>query len=287
VVALETKVRWFEEGADNFARAAIGTPFEVSLSDDRRYMCPLCRLLFSREALVTKILTGEHVPPDFFGGRELVLTCTPCNNDDGSDLDARAEELERMVAVLRGSPSAVARIKVHIGENILRGSIENQKLTLPKKINSPDAIKAVAGNWDGGQWGFDKRKDADAGARCSWIRAGYLVLFAALGYRVVLDPAFDSVRAQIDRWKESIIGQVFAEEADGTPDSFRLVARMKETTLGEFWMVQFGRLRLIYPDFGDVTFYDRVAQVDPARRPEGLVLGWPHEPFRPLGEVID
>lgn len=275
----EKKLVWFNAGADDLAHSVIGTPFEGAVPGEAKYMCPLCRSLFTREAVASKLLTAEHVPPGSLGGRELVLTCKKCNNDDGSDLDARARELETMVAILRGTSTDPASIKVHIGSTTLRGNIVGQTLKLPKKINSPDAIKEiVGGQWKTAQWQFDKRKDADNGGRCSWIRAGYLVLFAAFGYRVVLDSAFDIVRQQIDDWRNQIVGSVFAEEADDAPESRRLVARMSEPSLGEHWMVQFGRLRLIYPDFGDLNLYDRVAGLDPSTRSNGLVLGWPPNP---------
>jgi hypothetical protein len=250
-------------------------------------MCPLCRELSSLEAVASKELTAEHVPPGALGGRELVLTCRECNNDHGSDLDARARELETMVAIMRGTSADPARVKVHLDGTTLRGNILGHTLTVPKKVNSPGAIKQLlGGRGEAAQWEFDKRKDADAGARCSWLRSGYLVLFAAFGYRVAFDPAFDIVRKQLGDWRTQIVGHAFAPEEDGAPESRRFLARMSEPTLGEYWMIQFGQLRLIFPGFGDLSFYHRVALVDPSTRSEGEVLGWPHEPFQPLGECV-
>src|SRR5439155_25942538 len=58
------------------------------------YACPLCRAVFSLTDLEAKVLTREHVPPASIGGREMVLTCRPCNNRAGSTFDAHLERAE-------------------------------------------------------------------------------------------------------------------------------------------------------------------------------------------------
>src|SRR5580704_16833636 len=83
------KRRWFELGAESFARVRPG------LYDDLIYPCPICLGRFTIEALAQNQLSAEHVPPESLGGRELLLTCRNCNNSSGQN-PMRTPRLKRM-----------------------------------------------------------------------------------------------------------------------------------------------------------------------------------------------
>lgn len=46
--------------------------------------------LFPRAAVAAGLLTAEHVPPESFGRKELLLTCARCNHTAGAHLDSQA-----------------------------------------------------------------------------------------------------------------------------------------------------------------------------------------------------
>src|SRR5687767_9284936 len=58
------------------------------------YACPECFVLFTESSVTDRSLpheeqlTADHVPPESVGGKELLLTCAPCNNRAGTRLDA-------------------------------------------------------------------------------------------------------------------------------------------------------------------------------------------------------
>src|SRR4051812_13941051 len=53
-----------------------------------RFLCPICRLLFTRKSLTDENgLTLEHCIPEALGGQVYTLTCKSCNNGSGSKLD--------------------------------------------------------------------------------------------------------------------------------------------------------------------------------------------------------
>lgn len=92
-----TKVeRWFDRGADSFARLAPKAPARI-------YVCPLCGNGYSREAIAEKVITIEHVPPEALGGKPLCLTCRDCNNNAGRGVDAHMHRRETVWAMMRGT----------------------------------------------------------------------------------------------------------------------------------------------------------------------------------------
>src|SRR5437899_1275830 len=62
------------------------------------FVCPLCLRSFTREALdgPTPRLSIAHVVPKKMGGRLCTLTCTECNNNSGTRIEA--DLFERFLA---------------------------------------------------------------------------------------------------------------------------------------------------------------------------------------------
>jgi 5-methylcytosine-specific restriction endonuclease McrA len=52
------------------------------------FVCPLCLREFTIEATGGDRLSVEHVIPSALGGKVETLTCTECNNAQGSTLDS-------------------------------------------------------------------------------------------------------------------------------------------------------------------------------------------------------
>ena len=117
-VSPETKCRWFDQGvaalAQRFPDAIAGLDPDLQA----RYACPQCAEcdetkgrytieLFPRAAIENGDLTAEHVPPESFGGKELILTCASCNHTSGSRIESHGRKRENLAQVLgrQGSPA--------------------------------------------------------------------------------------------------------------------------------------------------------------------------------------
>jgi hypothetical protein len=71
-------------------------------------------------------------------------------------------------------------------------------LTVPKELNKPGTSELLRRlGRAGASVTVEHERYSELGARVSWLRAGYLALVAMEGYRIVLDPAMDTVRTQI------------------------------------------------------------------------------------------
>src|ERR1700726_3097145 len=95
----------------------------MALVDQPTYLCPICMTPFSVEALANKSLSSEHVPPKSVGGRELLLTCTVCNNSAGTKLDADAKIKEDVRIAMAGMLGRPHRIKAMIGDLRVNGEL--------------------------------------------------------------------------------------------------------------------------------------------------------------------
>src|SRR3984957_18561906 len=126
---------WFDRGASALAKACPGTCAVPT------YVCPICCSPFTVEALNDGRLSVEHVPPQSVGGRELLLTCTACNNTAGTKLDAPAKMKEEVRLAMKGGPVRPHRIKATIGGITVNGQLHakdgSYSLTIPKHLNRP------------------------------------------------------------------------------------------------------------------------------------------------------
>ncbi len=86
------------------------------------FVCPLCFRGFERSAIEKKLLSVEHVVSSKLGGRIETLTCTKCNNNQGSSLDAplinrvRAED---RLAGLEPIPSKLTIGQAEVTTNVI------------------------------------------------------------------------------------------------------------------------------------------------------------------------
>ena len=214
-VSLATKLRWFDQGARSFAVALKpGAP----MASVPHYVCPLCidlsnegRLtvrMFRRQAVETGHLTAEHTPPRSFWGRELLLTCAPCNHHAGARLDAEARKRENPRDALSGRTRRPVAVRLTAGGHTIPARLSTEgrtyALKIPKhfkKAGVVEGFQAAIHHDNKGDRSILVNFDADAfrwkEACASWLRAAYLVMFAVLGYRYVFRPELSLVRRQI------------------------------------------------------------------------------------------
>ena len=86
---------WFNLGASAVAKIWPDPP--------ACYVCPLCARGFLPSALESGELTLEHAPPRRLKGREVALTCRPCNNLAGHTLDNNVSVREDQLDFVMGT----------------------------------------------------------------------------------------------------------------------------------------------------------------------------------------
>jgi hypothetical protein len=276
------KREWFELGAQAFARVYPGR------FNQPTYACPICLKPFTIKALAEKQLSAEHVPPESLGGRELLLTCTLCNNSAGSKLDAHARIKEDVQLAMSGALERPSRVKATLG-NVrinaeLHPSADQYSLVVPRKINKPatsEALQDIAQR--GTQVTIEYERFADLGAKISWFRSGYLALFAMFGYELALDPAFEIVRKQIlecDERQMLCFTSEVPQDITEIPLTVWRILRVLEPEWHRGLAVEFGRYFVHFPGLSDTSFYDRMAAhaFDPKAEYKYQYVGWPSEP---------
>jgi hypothetical protein len=197
--------RFFERGVAAFQRAT-GTEEDL-------YYCPICENAFTREALVTKQLTLEHVPPRALGGRALLLTCLDCQ-EIGSRQDAamrRRTDLWDLNEALQGRPGsykAKGGVTLDIGGHSIRADIDaiaGSATLIPwKKRNNPETFELAMTHYStrskAGDLKFNLTPRLRFDPRLSKVgdlKTAYLAAFAKFGYSYAFHASLDRVRDQI------------------------------------------------------------------------------------------
>jgi hypothetical protein len=236
------------------------------------YVCPVCDVPWGEQAIDTGELTAEHVPPESFGGRELVLTCKRCNNEAGFTIDADARRKENVVDAVIGGLTKTLRVRVsHRGLRVnARLKVRGDTTVLDVGLNNhPDALRAFREAGPPTQTevtvDFFNDKYSELGAKISWLRSAYLLIFALEGYRFSYDPALQVVKQQILNPRERAIFSFTIEQQKSISWSTQRILQISEPRcIG----VQFGRYVILPPQPGDVAFHDRL-QVYIEARPKG------------------
>jgi hypothetical protein len=282
------KREWFDLGA---AALALQSP---GMYDPSTYCCPICINPFTMEAIAEKRLSAEHVPPESVGGRELLLTCTACNNSAGTKLDAHAKTKEDVRIAKSGAVGRPHRIKAFIGDLRVNGELHTSggkySLKIPPNINKPGTNEALRNLARAGtQLTVQHEPFSELGARISWLRSGYLTLFAEFGYKVALDPAMQIVRQQILESDERKMISFISDAQQDFPFTVRRIMRVLDPQWHKGWVVQFGRYLVQLPSVGDMTFYERIAEYGVECGVQNTTYeywGWPTKPTFGVAQVI-
>lgn len=302
------KRRWFERGAAAFRHAFPKALTFLGGNPPPHYACPECAepdksglelrvRLLPKSALTRGELTAEHVPPNSFGGRRLVLTCKACNDFAGHQLDAHARKHENPGDALVGAARKSSHVAVTMDEHTVAASLKVKDrmldLTIPPlktNANDPRVLEEF--------WGVPRLSTGESReitiafsgdshsprrARVSWLRHGYLALFAILGYRYIFHPALNIVRKQIKEPDGNHIPLFLAMLPERRPWTERRVVFIRQPEWHCCWAVQFGHYMVFLPTAGDVCFYPRFAAKALAGSGQsdfsGDAFEWPAEPL--------
>lgn len=188
---------WFRRGAAAASRVVLAAP-------PNAYLCPLCLNYYTYEQLTTGVVTDEHVPPKAVGGKSLVLTCQSCNGLASGMLDEFVADDEKQRTF--GTPHSRGALPGSVSVAGVRnaGSIAYDGETFvifgDPGQNNPETVAAHTELLDRMGPGSSltltfRMRRKPRRTRIGWMRSAYLAAFAVYGYRYVLQPAFDPLRA--------------------------------------------------------------------------------------------
>jgi hypothetical protein len=176
----------------------------------------------------------------------------------------KARSKEDLAEVMMRPPSKPLKVRVeHRGRRLnarLIASETGWELKVVQRANDPKVVTAFQGSGPP-QAGepinvdFVGNRFAELGAKMSWFRSGFLVLFAAFGYRFSFDPAVAIVKRQILSHESRLIYSFTIEIPQSLAWSdWRILEIPEPRCTG----VLFGRYVMLYPHRGDVQVYERL-----------------------------
>lgn len=278
----QRRERLFSQGLE--ALEALG----VNTEDE--YVCPLCVHGFRRADI--QALTLEHVPPRSLGGNPLVLTCRRCNQSAGGPdgVDTHARHLEHRLDLLRGTMPKHLPVDFEVNGQSVIACLRHTKesgmeiLGLSSPPGSRERLESELRQVTPGAtpmklrlrglpFDFEKHK-------VSWLRASYLVGFAALGYAYVLRPALAAVRQKIRDPSGVSLAGFHSWDPSGRPGLNKL-ALGECSGVGEGLLTVFGQHRVLLPLYAEANDFYALAgtlRSDGEFEFRGRVLPWPSPP---------
>lgn len=297
---------WFADGARNLRAVLRERGLDSVLpTDDDWYLCPLCLEFACTIDVLDEPdprLTAEDAPPAWFGGSKIALTCKRCNNTSGTLFDSHAQQADFFRQFWSGKSSRPMTVRHTVGDvtNIVKMYLDDSGIVLQgvPAANNPADIERMTSIMDSytgtapGQLTFQLsgqvRSNADR-ARASWIRAAYVVAFAALGWRYVLQSAFDPLRAYLRDPTQSTLPilSMTDHDADRTRREILLVTDPSDM---ECVFVACGGHQIILPVPGDQRTLDELSAAFVGRditqaarlNVRGGRVPWPRRPMHLL-----
>jgi hypothetical protein len=265
-IAPPTSRAWFERGCDAFKKTFPEIAAKIPLA--LFYVCPLCLKIYTEQALLQRILTREHVPPESLGGRRLALTCEPCNSGGGHAADSHARREADLIGFFRGTVSDIkATLRTKSGRmpvRLFKGEGGVQMFGVGKAASkvSFDAVQSDfmsatgEGNWQDFKFNVEFQTFSPDRAAASWLRSAYLAYFAALGYRFICRAELDTVRARIKNpeMKEPATFRLIRPER-----SEPTLVRVEEPESLRSYMMLYEHHAVFLPRYGDHDFYAGLA----------------------------
>jgi hypothetical protein len=282
------------DARERFFRAGVEGWRRVTGADRETYVCPLCEGSFGREALDSRELTLEHVPPESVGGRLLTLTCRPCNSVAGHTIDSEVHRRDQLLDMNRaifskvGVFSTKARLEIDGIPLNVHLDVRDGSLTVEvhEVINDPAQFQAQMEHL---------RTMKESGkvqevllqltprlrfhiwrSQISDLRSAFLACFAGFGYSWAMLPSLDPIREQIRTPNTKLVQNAWLIRPAGFPqENVILGLRHPAPALAVF----VGMTMVLLPWFtSPPDLYEIIGRsFDPQRTltVEGEVLGWP------------
>ncbi len=200
----------------------------LSNSKQQLYLCPICGRGYSEESAITgKELTLEDVPPRNMGGRGLLLTCKECNSKAGYKIDYHIKsqlDLQDLAGIFMGqSGGGKSSGTMLINDERFPITVQRKdgctEIKLIKKANDPTKVNnlkdfmtalSVNGGGDGLEFNINKTVKLDYRLlKIAFLKSGFLLVTAMLGYRYAFDKRLLIVREQISNPEKDLLGTCF------------------------------------------------------------------------------
>lgn len=280
-------LRMYEAGAAALARACPEL--------ERGYMCPLCLDIGPEDGVRTRPEDGDwstdHPPPKGVGGNLVVLTCKACNDRDGSSLDHEMSRTQRQRAWASGNQPDYLPARLTVEGRVPVINVETShaggclRISGLPRNNSPATTEQHWYDLDGLSEGkrlkfvlrdgFNPRR-----AAIGWLRAAYLISFAAFGYTYILRPQLEVVRRQIADPDNVHIERFSCEGSVESDDALMLV---DEPPALKCVLVRMGTTVVFLPGHGDHDVYDELRRSETwppndGSEVRGELVPWPEDP---------
>lgn len=273
---------------DKWIREAVAITDVIAKNGAGRYLCPLCLDWFED----FDELTLEHAPPESIGGRHIAITCRDCNSRGGHTVDHEIRRAETVLEFAERRMTAPMPATFRFGGVEQRGEAifgpdglnlggipqQNHPAVTPA-ITAALERAAASGSTD---WTIELsfRPPDFHKAAVGWLRVGYLVAFATLGYTYVLRAELDPVRKQISAPGESILARYCLMTRTARAD--RLITFVEDPAEWASITVQASNAAVILPSDTLLGTYERLAAIEPwppgERKLSGKTAPWPEKP---------
>jgi hypothetical protein len=157
-------------------------------------LCPLCLGRFWADSLHSKTLTIEHIIPSKLGGTDSTLTCKACNNRTGAAGDNHFIRAIKALDTLESNGTFRASLgsddgQISVDFTCRSGTPEDPiDIQIVHQASNPTAVKSIPGMLRSGQHlhlKFNFGLVSELHER-GVLRAAYLSVFKALGYRYAM-----------------------------------------------------------------------------------------------------
>lgn len=279
--------RWLEHQVEAVGHAASEAP--------EGFWCPLCGMGYPIES---DEISLEHPVPEAIGGKAILLTCRSCNSRDGSVLDSHLVKAHRLREIEQG------RRALNLPGQIVVGGIgQNAELHIvpggtlvsgveawnrPGLADEMEAAIVAAG----GRPTISIRIKTESlhadprRVQVGFMRAAYLVAFAALGYSWAFginDESLGLLRRQIAKPDEEMLATTVMKLAEPSAESPALMLVREPKELKSVAVKIAEQLVLLPGIETDPDFFQRTALVldGPAARSDlsGKFMELPSEPW--------
>jgi hypothetical protein len=275
--ALKRKLELFDLGATAIS----------NLSHHRNlYACPICRTLFTVEAITVGVLTLEHVPQRSQGGRGIALTCKDCNNTAGDSIDAAVDRREKDIAFFEAMAGKASdyrgRARFSVGDTTTNAELKFEQggfqVEIHQKRNHPESFRKQIDT----PHPRSAQLKAHLASESVWamatigdLKSAYIAAFASFGYSYALHPRLDLVREQIRSPSERLIQHAHWIASNEFPPGPVILGVIRPFA-GLLVRIGKGIIGLPWIE-GDGDFYAKLPSLfrDPGTEIKATHLGWP------------
>jgi len=245
---------------------------------DAVYLCPICGQGYFEKSAISGELTLEDVPPKAIGGKGLLLTCRDCNSKAGHKIDYHIKnhyDLNTFSKIMLGkSNNEKASGDISIFAENFPATVQNTtnatEIRLIESANDPKKVERLkehmsetsdSGKSNGFVFNISKTVKLDMRhMKIAFLKSGFLLVTALLGYVYAFNEKLAVVREQIRNPKSDLLGTTFWVEAgQGQFFAKRRIVAVPEPF--PMLLVTFDNSAVILPDFSSPSdLYNIISQ---------------------------